>query len=95
MSLEILESIKKHISNTLGVELVRTYDGRDGGAFNASIDGNIIRIFISGSFISLLEGSDDITKTLQEFDVLAFIKCNPGRNVSLNFGGLVVDPINS
>lgn len=83
MSLEILETIKTHISVTLGVELVPVHDDRDGGAFNVHIDGNIIHIFISGLFISLIENSDDMAKDLKELDILTFIKKNPGRNVSL------------
>ncbi len=95
MSLKTLETIKKHISDTMGVELVPAHDDRDGGAFNARIDGNIIRIFISGPFISVIEKSDDIAEDLQELDILAFIKGNPGRNISLNLSGVVVDPIDS
>lgn len=93
MSLKTLEAIKKHISDTLGVELVLANDGRDGVAFNAGIDGNIISIFISGPFISLMEKSDDIAEDIKKLDILAFIKENPMRNMSLNLSGVAVDPI--
>jgi len=94
MSLKTLETVKKHISDTLGVELVPAHDGRDGDAFNVRIDGNIIRIFISGPFISYIEQLDDMSRDLEELDILAFTRGNPGRNISINRTGVAVDPVN-
>lgn len=95
MSLETLETIKKHISDTLGVELVPAQDGRDGEAFNAKIDGQIIVIFIPIPLIQLLEESGDIDECLENLDVLSFIRDNPGCNASVSFSGVVVDPTDS
>lgn len=94
MSLKTLEAIKKHISDTLSVELVPAHDDRDLEAFNASVDGNIICIFISRPFIHSIKESDDIFRDLKELDILAFVKANPLCNISLNRSGLAAEPIN-
>ena len=94
MSTETLETIKKHISDTLGVKLVRANDGRDGYGFNAKIGGNVIHIFISSPFILSVEGSDDIARNLEELNILAFTKSNPGCSFAINSTGVAVEPVN-
>ncbi len=94
MSQKTLDIIKKHISDTLGVELISAHTDKDREAFNVNIDGNIICIFISRPFISRIKGSDDIARDLEELDILTFVKNNPMHNISPNFSGIVIEPIN-
>lgn len=94
MSIETLEIIQKHISDILGVELIRTYDKRaDGGAFNINVGGSTIRIFIPGIFVSSIEPVVDMAAYLKELDILNFIKKYPGCNILFNTGGITIDPI--
>lgn len=97
MNLETtLEIIQKHISDTLGVELIRTYDKRpNGAAFNFNVNSNITRIFISEEFVSFIKQSNDIDNTLKQLDVLVFIKKNFGRNLFLGTNGITIDPMDN
>ena len=94
MNLEILETIKKHISNVLGVELVKANTERDAEAFNIKFSGATTCIYISRPFIHLLKESADINSDLKDLDILSIVKANPLCNISLNFGGIKIEPIN-
>ena len=96
MSNETVGIIKKHISDTLGVELIRTYDKRaNGAAFNVHLEGNTIRIFILEAFVSFIEQVNDTNSALEQLDVLNFIKSHPGKNLFLGLNGITIDSINS
>lgn len=93
MSLEILEIIKKHISDALGTELLETNASGDGVGFNVYIDGKTTHIFISTQFVRSIENSDSIAESLKSHDILTFIRENPGRSISLNSSGPEIDSI--
>ena len=94
MSNEILEIIKKHISDTLGVKLISLNTSRDGKAFSVKINNKTITIFIPCPLIDLLEKSGDVNKCLENIDILSFIKNNPECNASISYDGAIIDSIN-
>ena len=92
MSNETVGIIKKHISDTLGVELMPIGNKRENGvAFKALIDGGIARIFISEAFVFAIKESDDMNRDLEQFDILSFINRNPGCNIFIGLNGLTID----
>ena len=95
MSNETLEIIKKYISDALSVELIRADSPLGKYSFNARIGGNIVVISMYAPFVEMNGQADGIKEYLKEHNIIAAIDENPGCNISLNLGGIVVEPRNN